>query len=93
MYGHLVDSDEDSACGNCKKVEDIVQNKITPNSEVPVNYKHYDVYSSEEGKKMVDEGLNDIPFTRDCKIYSDGTDDCREVRGWNSEHWKESKKK
>ena len=94
MYGHLVDSDEDAACGNCQKVDDTVKNKIIPDSEVPVDYQHYDVYSDNEGINMVEkEDLDRIPYTRDCSVYSDGTEECRVVEGYSPSHWKESKKK
>lgn len=95
MYGHIVDSDEDSACGNCQKVEEIVKNEISQSSDVPVNYKHYDIYSDPEGKEMVEKkDLYDIPYTTDCKIFNDGSEpDCREVLGYNRKHWKDDTKK
>lgn len=93
MYGHLVDSEEDNACGNCQKVDDTVNTKVIPGSNIPVKYEHHDVYTDEEGKRVVEEkNLDRIPYTEDCSIYNDGSKDCRELEGWNPSHWKESRR-
>lgn len=90
MYGETQGKD---ACHNCITLDKQV-NEIIPKAEVPIDYKHYSVYTDEIGKRVAEEvKLKEIPYVKHCKIAEDNTKKCDTVIGYDAKDWKDIGKK
>lgn len=89
MYGAVEGA---QACGNCISLDKEL--KGLTNTEIPIEYNHYSVYTDEIGKKVASEkNIEEIPYVEHCKVADDDTKKCDVVVGYNKKDWENVGKK
>jgi glutaredoxin len=77
-------------CGHCVDAETFFKTELTPNSDVPVEYRKISADST-EGQNIVDEkDLKYVPFIKECLIPTDPSKppECQEVKGLKKNKFK-----
>ena len=94
---HIVDDDNDKACGHC--VEQQESFKQIKDTNPSVKIKEIDFYSK-EGENMKDskgKKIDSIPYTFDCPIDPETgktiQSECTEVKGYDKEYFNKYIKK
>lgn len=87
MYGDIPN------CGNCASLDKKV-NSVIPKSEIPIEYKHYDVNNDKIGIEVAKkEKLDSIPYVKYCKITEDEKKHCDTITGFDEKDWNNLGKK
>ena len=73
--------DHGDKCGSCEKLDNLL--KPVAQSDPLIKYRAGDIYTPEGQKFATDNKVEEMPATKDCKIYEDGKEDCRIVKGFD----------
>lgn len=79
-----------SSCGHCSDTESFIKSELTPNSDVPVEFKLLDA-NSPEGRVVVEQKkLKNVPYIKECLIPTepDKQPDCKEINEYRKEFFK-----
>ena len=73
------------SCGHCQDAESYIKSEVTPNSNIPVEYKKIDGESA-EGRKIIEEkDLEFVPFVKHCLIPENPEEQpkCEEIKDFD----------
>ena len=74
-----------SDCGHCVDAEHFIKSELSPNSNIPVEYKKIEG-DSPEGQKIIEEkNLEFVPFVKQCLIPKDPNEQpkCEEFKDFD----------
>jgi hypothetical protein len=84
-YGHVMKDDHGDKCGSCEKLDNLV--KPLAESDPFIKYSTVDIYTTEGQKFATDNKVEEMPVSKDCKVYEGGKEDCRIVKGFDEKDW------
>lgn len=87
MYGQIAG---ENSCHNCVDLNNQLTTENIPKAEIPVDYKHVDVYDNKGNPTPVtdEKKISDIPHVEVCKIAEDNQKQCKTIKGYDPNDWK-----